>query len=239
MQRNKPETPAIGAPSRRDDTRCGYWRHARIQRRKRILLPGAVIDTELGSIATAIGSTVVENADGQQLAVQFRQTGKPGNDRISQAIAAYALDGRIEHFAILVDADVPFGKSLPTLKSKPKSPPRRFGRVGISAVIKVAGRRRPITTEAMPAAMYGQLLHTAVRTRKVPAPTPLLLPTFWPEDWCFNPICHPHWTWFPGVPATTSCHGGCIWWSCKCPISGVNPPATGKICSGITLCWCQ
>lgn len=100
------------------------------------------------------------------------------------------------------------------------------------------GHRRQITTETIPAAMYGQLLDTAVRLRKAPVRAAFMLATLWPEEWCFNPVCHPHWIWRPGVPASTSGLGGCPWWSCKCPMAGVMPPATRKICTGITLCRC-
>ncbi|MDJ0738787.1 MAG: hypothetical protein QNJ91_03660 [Gammaproteobacteria bacterium] len=231
--------PAIGAPNPDGPARIGYWSAARLARRKRVVLPGTVMPTDLGSAISVTGAAVVENAAGQQLLLQFRQTGQRSHEGPSATIAEHAHAGRIARCAVVVDAKQPFGRLLPTLRPTKTAGPRRVGRAQLSVVLQLSGRRRSLTTPSIAVNAYAQLLPEPVRARKVAARDVLMLPTFWPEEWCFNPICHPHWTWWPGVPATTSCHGFCIWLSCHCPIAGVMPPATGKLCTGITLCWCQ
>lgn len=181
-------------------------------------------------------SAIVRVGKRESVALGFEQVSATSHERIGKALRPFVSEGRIERFGMLVGTRVPFGRLVGRL---PRRDNGRLGQVRIAFWLKVEGRARAVILPAVRAMLVGHGVDSVMRPFRIPVAEFFGPVTFWPEEWCFNPLCHAHWHFWPGVPPSTSCHGWCPWMKCQCPVTGTTPPGWAGTCSGFFPCICR
>lgn len=233
----------IGKPSVRAQERLAAWHHNEIRTATEIFLPGGVIESDAGDIPAIIPTVVVRTRPEEIVLLQFKQATKNAHLGVSREIEELRSSGRIQQIGMHVRSSATFGALLEkadkvSRKRENGRAPKRIGEVEVCFWLQVEGRRDPSILSELQAHLYGKTYIQAIELNKVGEKLfgPLL---FCPEWWCLNPLCHSHWYWFPGVPASTICGGRCvIGGPCQCWNTLVRPPAWAGACPGLKTCWC-
>jgi hypothetical protein len=231
-----PRKPGVGVPALQGKEKTALFRHERIARRKTIFLPGAVMASPVGTIPMILASAIVRTGRRKSVALQFSQTSANAHKRIGKELAPLIDAGRIERFGMLVGSSSPFGQ---VLDRSPSEEDRGLGPIRIAFWLRVEGRKRAVMLPAVRARLIGQDVDTSLRPQRIPAASLFGPVSFWPEEWCLNPLCHAHWYFWPGVPPSTSCHGWCPVGRCRCPVLGTMPPGWAGTCAGLLPCVCR
>ena len=227
----------VGKPTASTKEKLACWRYEDIKSMKKFFLPGGVEKTDTWEVPSIIPCAIIKVGSRQSISLHFQQVNKSSHLEASSEVEEIRATKTIQKIGMQVTSV----KEMSDLLNKiDEYEDGRIGKVEICFWIYVKGRKSPIKLSPIQMNIYGVKHAVSTRMNKISKHSlfgPIL---YCPEWYCLNPYCHSHWHWFPGVPASTSCQGGCIIGGpCQCWISA--PGGGGgwaANCPGFKFCWC-